>query len=278
MFTWKEDQYSATAGLKAFYRACLPEKARGHVIVVHGYAEHSGRYRQVMEYLAGRGYACYAADLRGHGRSARRLGDLERFDRVVDDLKAFKDFVAAEYGARPLFLLGHSLGGCLALCLSAPPAAGLAGTVVIAPTIVIPDFASPLLIAISSVLAALLPLLPAQAFPIEDISRDKAVIEAARRDPLYYRGKMRARTGYQIIRGIRRARAIAPLVSLPLLVLHGGDDRVMPPAGSRHVLESAASKDKSLVVYDGLYHEILNEPEKAQPLAAIAAWLDRHNA
>jgi len=278
MLTWKEDRFRVSPKLVMFYRACLPEAVRGHVIVIHGYAEHSGRYRHVMEYLAGRGYACYAPDYRGHGRTARRLGDMESFNGVVGDLEAFKDFVTGAFGARPLFLLGHSLGGTLALCLSDPPAAGLTGAAVIAPTFVVPDYASPLLIAISGVLASLLPRLPAQAFPLENISRDRAVLEAARRDPVYYHGKMMARTGYQILRGIRRVRETARRVALPLLVLHGSADRVMPLEGSRELIDLVASRDKSMIVYDGLYHEILNEPEKAQPLAAVASWLDDRNA
>ncbi len=276
MLTWKEDRFSVDPKRKLFYRACLPDKVRGHVIVIHGYAEHSGRYRHVMEYLAGRGFACYAADNRGHSRSARCLGDLESFNGVVDDLAAFRDFVTRVYGARPLFLLGHSLGGSLALCLSAPGLSGLAGAVVVAPTFVVPDFASPFLIAISSVLAALLPRLPAQAFPIDDISSDPAVVEAARRDPLYYHGKMRARTGYQILKGIGRVREDVKRVELPLLILHGSADRVMPLEGSRQALAAAASRDKSLIVYDGFFHEILNEPDRAKPLAAAASWLDDH--
>ncbi|MBN2351282.1 MAG: lysophospholipase [Spirochaetales bacterium] len=277
MLTWKEDRFRVSPKLKLFYRACLPDAVRGHVIVIHGYAEHSGRYRHVMEYLAGRGYACYAPDCRGHGRTARCLGDLESFDGIAGDLEAFKDFITGAFNARPIFLLGHSLGGTLALRLSGPPATGLSGAVVIAPTFVIPDFASPLLIAVSGVLAALLPRLPAQAFPIEHLSRDPAVIEAIRRDPLYYRGKMRARTGCQILHGIRRVRETAKRVSLPLLVLHGSEDRVMPTGGSRELIETVASGDKSLVVYDGLYHEILNEPERAQALGAVASWLDDRN-
>jgi acylglycerol lipase len=278
MFTWKEDWFQTTPQLRIFYRACLPERVRGHVLVIHGYAEHTGRYVHVMEYLAERGYASYAPDHRGHGRTARCLGDMESFEKVVADLAGFKDFITTAYNARPLFILGHSLGGCLALCLSARHSTGLSGTVATDAAILIPEFASPLLIAISRVLSVLLPCLPVQAFPVKDICRDETVLEATRRDPLFYRGKVRARTGYQTIKGIRLARRWLPEITLPLLILHGGDDRVMPPAGSRFILDMVSSSDKNLIIFDHLYHEIMNEPEKKQPLSAIVRWLDAHNA
>ncbi len=121
-----------------------------------------------------------------------------------------------------------------------------------------------------------LPRLRVQDFRMEDTCRDRAVLEAARRDPLYYRGKMMSRTGCQMLYGIKRARGLLSSVSLPLLVLHGGADRIMPPEGSPLVMDTVRSADKTLRVFDGLYHEILNEPEKDEPLEMIAGWLDAH--
>jgi acylglycerol lipase len=278
MFTWKEDWFQTSPKLKIFYRACLPERIRGHVVVIHGYAEHSGRYVHVMEYLAERGYASYAPDHRGHGRTARCLGDMESFKKVVADLAGFKDFITTAYNARPLFILGHSFGGCLALCLSARHAAGLAGTVLSGPMILNPDYASPLLIFVSGILSVLVPRLPVQPFPMKDICRDEAVVEAARHDPFNYSGAVRARTGYQVLRAVKFARSVLPDITLPLLILHGGDDRVIVPKGSPLILEEVSSRDKNLIVYDHFYHEIMNEPEKEQPLSAIIRWLDAHHA
>ncbi len=276
MPVWKEDFFSPDRKGRMYYRVCLPENSVGLVLLVHGYAEHAGRYRHVMEYLAERGYASCAPDLRGHGRTARRLGDMDSFEGVLGDLAAFKEFVLKTYPTPRLFLLGHSLGGCLALCLSALHPGGVAGTISIAPMVLIPDYASPLLIALSGLMAALLPRLPAQAFPMENTCRDPQVLETARRDPLYYRGKMMARTGYQLLKGIKRTRALLSDISLPLLLLHGVADCVMKEEGSHYVLSTVGSRDKRLEVFDHLYHEILNEPEKERPLAVIAAWLDAH--
>jgi acylglycerol lipase len=278
MPVWKEDYFSPDRTRNIFYRACFPEKAGAYVLIVHGYAEHSGRYKHVMEYLAGRGYASYAPDHRGHGRSARRLGDMDSFTGVVADLAAFKEFIRARAQGAPLFILGHSLGGCLTLCLAARHAAGVSGAVVIAPMILVPDFASPLLIAVSGVLAALAPRMPAQAFPIEHLSRDPAVITAALNDPHHYTGKMMARTGYQSLQGIKLARTLLKEITIPIILLHGGDDRVMKPEGSEYVLATVSSRDKTLKKFDHLYHEILNEPEKAGPLKVIGDWLDAHHA
>jgi alpha-beta hydrolase superfamily lysophospholipase len=274
---WKEDFFSPDAKHRMFYRTCFPEKSRGLVFILHGYGEHSGRYRHVMEYLAAYGYASCAPDHRGHGRSARHLGDLESFDRILEDLALFKDVILT--GVRPsrLFILGHSMGGCLALCLSARHSRSVTGTVAIAPMILIPPYASPVLIAVSSVMAALAPRLPAQAFPVEYTCRDPQVLEASQRDPCCYNGKMMVRTGSQMLYGIKKARSVLHEISLPLLLLHGGDDQVMNVDGSRHVLAEVGSRDKELKIYEKLYHEILNEPEKDRPLADILAWLDAHH-
>jgi alpha-beta hydrolase superfamily lysophospholipase len=277
MVSWKENYFSPSPKIKLFYRTAIPEKPKGHIFLIHGYAEHSGRYRHVMEYFSGQGFAVYAPDHRGHGRSARVLGDMPSYEKVLSDLGAFKEYITLTYGASRIFLLGHSLGGNLVLSVGARYPENIKGAIAIAPMILIPDYVSPALLKISRIIAVLLPLLPIQRFQKEAVSHDEAVLESARRDPIYYRGKIRARTGAELIRGMEKAQSLLASFTLPLLLLHAGDDRIMPKEGSQFVMSRVASKDKTLKVFDGLYHEILNEPEKEMVFAAILGWINERN-
>jgi alpha-beta hydrolase superfamily lysophospholipase len=275
---WQADHFSPSPKVKLFYRALVPEKVKGHVLVIHGYAEHSGRYLPIMEALAANGYAAWAPDHRGCGRSTKRLGDMKSYERILADLVVFKEYIKLHFNAVPVFLLGHSLGASLALALAGRSPGGIRGVIAIAAMIMIPDYISPFLLKLSRVSAALFPRLQAQPFKKNSVSRDEKVLDAARQDPLYYRGKIMARTGYQMIVGIKMTRALLPSISAPLLLLHGGGDRIMPPQGSRYILDTVRGKDKTLRVFDNLYHEILNEPEKEEVFKTILGWIEKHNA
>lgn len=262
-------------GLSIFYRYVLPAKPAAAVILIHGYAEHSGRYGWVMETLAGKGFAAYAMDCRGHGRSAKVLADLDSVDKVLGDLRALQAAVREALPQAPVFLLGHSLGGTLALLYALRFQEELRGLVLSAPTATLPDYASPFLVKISALLARLFPLLPVQDFNYKTLSRDPEVIRRVVEDPLYYKGKIRARTGYEILRAIREVEANLEQVRLPVLLLQGGEDSIVGSHDAELVDKKAASPDKTLKIFPGLYHEILNEPEKQQVMDLILDWLQK---
>jgi alpha-beta hydrolase superfamily lysophospholipase len=170
------------------------------------------------------------------------------------------------------------MGGMFALLYALRRPEGLAGVVTTAAAVEIPEFVSPLLLRVSRLMSRLLPLLPAQPFAYRELSRDPQVIRALEQDPLYYKGKMRARTGYQQLLGIREVLANLPRLRLPLLLLHGTEDRTISPKASEQVFRDAASADKTLKLFPGVRHELLHEPEKQEVLAVILAWLRRHLA
>jgi alpha-beta hydrolase superfamily lysophospholipase len=275
-----EGTYEGSDGRSLFYRFRVPARPAGVVLLLHGYAEHSGRYGWVMERLGEAGFSVYAPDIRGFGASARpgALADLDSLESAVRDVASLAAVIQRVLPGAPLFLLGHSMGGMLAALYALRHPEGLAGLVTTGAAVEIPEFISPLLLRVSGLLSRLLPLLPAQPFEYHELSRDPQVIRALEEDPLYYKGKMRARTGYQQLLGIREVLSGLSNLRLPLLVLHGAEDRTISPKASEAFFRGASSQDKTMKIFPGLRHEILNEPEREQVLAVILDWLRRRLA
>jgi acylglycerol lipase len=263
---------------------CPRDHARAVVIVVHGLHEHSARYAHVGARLAAAGFAVYAGDHRGHGRSDGRRANIERMALLQRDLRSFVQF-ATERHPGPVFMVGHSLGGLIALdyalslrALSlgalSSEAGTLAGLVLSGPAVTA-TAGSALAKRLAPVLSMLVPDLGVASLNAEQkISRDPEVVRAYRDDPLVYRGRIKARTGAEILAVIQRLPAALPRLSVPLLILHGTDDQICPLAGSVMVYEAVSSPDKTLRQYPGLYHEVFNEPERNQILTDLICWLN----
>jgi alpha-beta hydrolase superfamily lysophospholipase len=264
-------------GRSAYWQAWLPpDQARAVVVIVHGIHEHSARYAHVGARLAEAGLAVYAADHRGHGRTDGRRANIERMALVVADLGSFVRFAGQRHPDLPVFMIGHSLGGLLALQYATQPGTSLDGLVVSGPAVLV-TAGSPLLRRLAGVLSAVIPDLPAAALDAENkISRDPAVVRAYRTDPLVYHGKVKARTGAEILVTMEGLPARLPRLSMPLLLLHGTADQICDPAGSTLVHDGVSSVDKTMRHYQGLYHEVLNEPERDEVLADVVSWLDKH--
>lgn len=290
------------AGRSAYWQAWLPgDPARAIVVVVHGIHEHSARYAHVGARLATAGFAVYAADHRGHGRTDGQRGNIERMALILADLRSFVHFAAARHPGTPVFMVGHSLGGLIALhCAIELRAielraielgtvelgtvelgttewgAGLDGLVVSGPAVTA-TAGSALARRLAGVLSALVPNLGVAALnAAEKISRDPDVIRAYRQDPLVYRGRIKARTGAEVLAAMRRLPAALPRLSLPLLLLHGTEDQICPVADSTMVHDAVSSTDRTLRRYPGLYHEVFNEPEREAILTDLIAWLNDH--
>jgi acylglycerol lipase len=258
-------------GKRLYWQSWRPEREpRCTVVLAHGVNEHSGRYRHVAERLERDGIAVHAIDHRGHGRSDGHPALIDRLDQVVDDLKVFIDTVCGG-GPRP-FLLGHSMGGAVAVSYALRHGDSLAGLVLSGPAVAT-DAVSPALKAVSQILSAVAPRLP--VFQIDEnlISRDAAVVRAFLEDPLVHTGKLPARTLGEITRSMETLPRQVSKLRTPLLLLHGGEDGLCPPEGSRMVYDGAQTDDRTLKVYPGLYHEVFNEPEREQVMDDLVAWL-----
>lgn len=283
MSTRHEQGYREIApGRSGYWQAWLPQDpARAVVVIVHGLHEHSARYAHVGARLAAAGFAAYAADHRGHGRSDGRRANIERMALIVADLSSFVRFALERQPNLPVFMLGHSLGGLIALHYASEPRATqprtvLAGLVVSGPAVQA-RAGSALQRRLAGVFSALVPNLGVVALDADQkISRDPEVIRAYRADPLVYCGKLKARTGAEILATMEDLPARLPRLSLPLLLLHGTEDRICRPAGSAMVHDTVSSPDKTLHHCQGLYHEVFNEPEREAILTHLLSWLTQH--
>jgi acylglycerol lipase len=272
-----EGRLDGAGGIELYWQAWLPSsEARAVIVISHGVSEHSARYAHVGERLAGAGYAAYAVDHRGHGRSQGKRVMVDA-DDVVADLRAFIDLAAARHPGRPVFLLGHSMGAAIAIACAVRHQDALEG-LLLSGALADPDAASPVTRALSRVLSKLTPGLGVYQLDASRISRDPEVVRAYEQDPLVHRGKLPARTVAELTGAVARFPEEVPTLRLPLLVMHGGSDSLTAPAGSRMVHERASSSDKTLEVYDGLWHEILNEPEKERVISEMIEWLDARSA
>jgi acylglycerol lipase len=269
-----EEYFLCSDKKEIFYRFACPKQSKAHIIICHGYGEHSGRYEYVIQTLAAKGFTCFAPDHRGHGKSAKRLGHIKSFKRIIQDIHDLQFFIREKYGTLPLFLIGHSMGSLVVLNYLFSYQKAIQGAVLIAPMIIIPDYISPVLKKISGLIAALFPLLPIQHFDISETTRNLKAIEIARQDPLCYHGKIRARTGVEMMKAMETANANLSLVTLPLLIMQGGEDKILPLESSDRVFRRVSSPDKALKVFKGLYHELFNEPEKDSVIQYLAHWIE----
>ena len=264
-------------GRKVFFQTWHPDTApKATILIVHGYAEHSGRYEHVARYLTERGYAVYAPDHYGHGKSDGIRSDVPYFELFSTDLYKLYT-IARNKEKNDIFLLGHSMGGAIGAHFAILYPDALKGLILSAPGIRVTADVSPFLKTISKGIAALFPALPVVTFDIEGISRDPEVIKKYREDPLNYTGKVRARMGRELMR-VEKLTDEESLskITVPTLLLHGGDDRVVNQECSRIIYNSISSTDKEIVILPGLYHEILNSSEKEAVMKRIADWLDSH--
>jgi alpha-beta hydrolase superfamily lysophospholipase len=272
----RTSSFSGEGGVEIHTKAWpAPGDPRATVVIAHGGGEHSGRYRHVAGRLNSEGYSVFALDHRGHGLSAGKRGLLDRLGRVVADLGTAVGLARAELSGKPLFLLGHSTGGCIALQYALEQPQTLDGLVLTAPLAML-GTASPLEMALARAVSKVAPGLGVFKVDASTVSRDPEVVRAYDEDPLVIHGKLAARTITELAAVIDRFPARVGELRLPLLVMIGTADVLVPPDAGRMVHAGAGSADKRLIEYEGLYHEILNEPEQEKVMDDLVAWLDSH--
>lgn len=265
-------------GNKLFEQWWRPDKPKAAVVIVHGYSEHSGRYAHVAETFVKNGYAVYAYDHRSHGQSDGQDSYIASFDDVVDELGLFLAHIEERLNNLPLFVLGHSMGGLVVSLYTATRQPPVAGVILSGPYVKVNGDVPSWLVGIAGIVGRYLPNLPTIKLDYRLISRDEEILAKHQADPLIYRGKILARTGSEMNRAVQKINRIVERISVPLLVMHGGDDQIAPVSGSNELYAQVSSSDKRLKIYDGLYHEILNEVEREAVKADIVAWMDEHGS
>jgi len=268
-----------TRSVRLAYGTWLPDaEPRAVVVLVHGMHEHMGRYVHVIDALTQHGYAVYGQDHRGHGESQGVRGFVERFDYLVDDLHLLVSKAHTTHPQLPLFMVGHSMGGLIAVRYALQHQANLTGLIVSGTAIQFGDHVSPWIKRMSAMLATLLPRLPITASHAEVesvLSRDPAVQLGWDNDPLCYQGKVRARLGHEFLKAAMDTRLRVGQLRLPLLVMHGTADKLADPSGSQVLYDAVQSSDKTLKLWNESRHEIFNELDKAEVIAFMLRWLDQ---
>jgi alpha-beta hydrolase superfamily lysophospholipase len=271
----REGRFAGRAGVQLFYRAWLPEEGRRSAVLVnlHGLGDHSGLYPTLASHFPGRGIAVYAYDMRGNGRSPGQRAYLRRWDEYRGDLHAFVELVREWERGSPLFLLGNSLGGLVVLDYALHQPGGLAGVAVAAPPLGklgVP----PVLMALGRVMSRIIPRFSLRVgMDLTGLARDPAVVQAVVSDPLFHR-QGTARLSTEVTAAIARVQALAGSLSVPLLILHGSADRMVPPDGSREFFSKVSFPDREFREYPGAYHGLFVDIGYQQVLADLEHWIE----
>lgn len=277
-YTHSTGTYIGKGGVEIFYQCWTVERPRAVVVIAHGVGEHSGRYGHIINAMSGAGVSFYAIDHRGHGKSGGKMGHVESFMEYVYDLKLFMNFVKEDAKNAPLFMMGHSMGGVIALkyALTYPEDidALIASSAGMIPAVEIPKWKESLGLFFSKHLPGF--TMPS-GLPSTFISHDMEIVRAYDNDPLVH-DKVSARWYTEFLGTGQECLARASELRMPLLVFHGTGDQIVDFKGSDRLFQAASSKDKSLHLFEGLYHETMNETpaERAKVLDVVSKWIMAH--
>ena len=256
-----------------YYQTWRPEEQpRAAIIIVHGVAEHSGRYERLAGYLVDRGYAVIALDHPGHGRSTGDPGHIDRFSDYLKCLDSVHTKVADEMSGVPQILLGHSMGGLIGTLYLLQNQDAFVGCILSGPAIKTDIEPGKFQMALIRALSRVFPKAGVLQLDASGVSRDANEVDRYVNDPLVYAGKLSARLVLELFNSMAQIQSRAAKITLPILILHGGADAMASPEGSKFLAEQVSSKNKRLEIYPGLYHEIFNEPEHDQIFEDISKW------
>jgi acylglycerol lipase len=273
----QEGSFSGAGGIRLYYQAWLPIHSRPRAVLVnlHGLGDHSGLYPNLASYFPVRGMALYAFDMRGNGRSPGQRAYLRSWQEYRDDLHGFVARVREWEGDLPLFLLGNSLGGLVVLDYALEHPAGLAGVIAAAPPlgqIGVP----PLLMTLGRVMSRVLPRFSLRVgMDLTGLARDPAVREAVLSDRFFHR-RGTARLSTELTAAIVRIQNRAADFSVPVLILHGSADRMVPPEGSRSFFAKLRHPDRELREYPETYHALFADINYLEVLGDLERWLEAH--
>jgi len=274
--TSERGTFAAPDGLEIYWETDRPENPRAAVLLVHGYAEHCGRYAEVATKLVERGFAVWRFDYRGHGRSGGRRGHCYHFEDYFGELRAMRDRMFAGAPDRPRFIAGHSHGGLLTTHFISREPEGLNGFALSSPF-----FGFGIRVPTWKAIAGrtLSRFVPALSMPTDIdpgiVSHDPEVVRAYGADPLNGKNAT-ARWFTEMLRVQPLSEAAARGITLPALVQQAGDDRLAAPAATRAVFEALASADKKYLEYPGLYHELWFELDRERTIGELVGWLENH--
>ena len=269
-----EGTLKTPAGASLYYQSWRPfDRPRAVLLIAHGLAEHSGRYQNFARFFVDRGYAVYALDHSGHGKSDGDRCHIGRFSQFTDGVGLLLEKVREEIPDTLVFLVGHSMGGLIVTHFLIEHQSEFTGCILsgalVQPAVEVPELQRLTIRLLSKVL----PKLGLLQLDASEVSRDPEVVDRYRKDPLVFTGKVSARLLEQLFSSMSGLEEKVAAIELPMLILHGSADGLALPEGSKMLHEKIGSGDKKLIIYEGLYHEIYNEPEQEDVMTDVADWL-----
>lgn len=269
--TTHHEHIAGLNGVQIFVRSWRPASTRAVVVIVHGFSSHSGHYLWTGDQLVAAGCAVYALDLRGRGQSEGERYYVESVSEYVNDIARVVSLAKSREPGLPVFLLGHSAGGVLSCVFTLDHPGEVAGLVCesFANQLPAPDLA----LAVVKGLSHVVPHTHVLRLKLDDFSRDPAVVAALKRDPHVADEVQPTQTVAEMVRADERLTRNFEEITLPVLILHGTADKVTLPAGSQAFYERSGSPDKTLKLYDGHAHDLLNDIGREQVIADITEWI-----
>ena len=266
------------SGSNNYYQFWLPNENPDQILlVVHGFAEHGGRYKNLIDHFLPLNYAIYALDHVGHGNSDGYRYYVDSIFDFVDSIKKLTEIVKVSHPNKQVFILGHSMGGLLTSLALIDHQEEYEGAILSAPLIKNYGYISPVLIFITRILSVVLPKFGVNSIDAEYISRDPKVVKDYLNDPLIsIKSKITAKLAIELINGMKFVLDNAYKITLPIKIFQGMGDVIVDPGGAQLLYDAISSDDKKIKHYDILFHEILNEPEKKDVLKDIEYWLEAH--
>lgn len=268
--------FKNNAGFQIFVRSWLPnEKARGIIVISHGLNSHSAYYQWTAEQFAAHNYAVYAFDQQGRGKSEGERFYINDIYDTVADADHIVEIAKKEQPNLPLFILGHSAGGVLACLYTLEHQEKLSGLICesFAFRVPAPDFALTVLKGLSHIA----PHLHTIKLKNEDFSRNQDVVDAMNNDPLIANETQPSKSMEQLVKAAERLEKEFPQITVPVFILHGTGDKATKPSGSQFFYDTVGSSDKTLKLYEGHYHDLLNDLDKEVVINDIISWVEKHS-
>jgi alpha-beta hydrolase superfamily lysophospholipase len=273
--TRAEHSFDGVGGVRIVYDTWIPDTTpRAVVILSHGYAEYARRYDHVAQCFGGAGLVTYAIDERGHGRSGGKRVRIADISECATDFRTLVGLAAKEHPELPRIVVGHSLGGAIVFTYGVTYPDDYQLMVLSGPAVAAQSVLPGPLASLAKIIGRFVPGLPLLKVDSSAMSRDPQVVADFDADPLVYHGRAHADLARALLMVVEAMPRWAAALTAPLLIVHGGDDQLIPPDGSRRLAESAGSSDVTLKIYPQLYHEVFNEPERQQVLNDVVSWID----
>ncbi len=272
-----EGNFKSIRDANIYYQAWLPEgEVKAVLFLVHGLGEYCGRYTNLVDKFVPLGYAIYGLDHIGHGKSDGGREVIVRFEDYTEPLTTFYNMVKGWQPSKPIFIFGHSLGGLITCYYLLDHQMDFNGAIISAPAIKVGDSISPLTITMGKILSRIAPKAGVLALDATGVSRDPEVVKAYINDPLVFHGKTPARLAAEMLKAMMRVTDELEKITLPFIAIQGSADKLVDPSAAQMLYDKSGSKDKTLKIYEGLYHEVHNEPERQTMFNDLEAWLKTH--